>query len=372
MFDDLQPVVKDGCGVFGVLRKDGAERIGNSVALTGIECAKYRGSSLGAGFAAFGASRDSQPPYRVKTFVDGKTTLQEVRTLLADSAEVEKVDERIPSFDGDGRPFGVYTAFINAPDEVLAKRVNVVNSEMRSNGRIRGRVYSYGRYVNVYKGVGHPTDVAKACDLVEDRVFADAWIAHTRQPTNSPGFCPFWSHPFAAFEFALVHNGDISSFGSNMEFLNSVGVRSHVGTDSEVIVRLLDHLVRVCGLSIEEAATILSNPFEEDHGFMNRNCAAERRLVTKMRGAQLDGPFTAVVGYCDGKDTYLLGLVDKSKFRPAVVGEDASRFMIASEETQIRALSPDAEVWTIEPRSFFLCSIKKGVIRSGKRGKVEA
>jgi glutamate synthase domain-containing protein 1 len=48
-----QPVYKDGCGIFGVIRKDGAPKVSNLDALTGIACIKYRGSDLGAGFALF-------------------------------------------------------------------------------------------------------------------------------------------------------------------------------------------------------------------------------------------------------------------------------------------------------------------------------
>ncbi|TLX93771.1 MAG: hypothetical protein E6K96_09045 [Thaumarchaeota archaeon] len=73
--EEFTPVVKDGCGVFGVLRKEGAERIGNSVALKAIECVRYRGSNLGAGFAAF-TNQEPRPPARIKVFVDGKESLQ--------------------------------------------------------------------------------------------------------------------------------------------------------------------------------------------------------------------------------------------------------------------------------------------------------
>jgi len=372
MADGLWPVVKDGCGVFGVLRKEGAERIGNSVALMGIECARYRGSDLGAGFASFRANRESWPPYRVKMFVKDDETLQEIRSMISSADDVKIVNERVPSFYDGRERFAVYTVFIESSEETLSSLVNTINSSMWNSSRIRARVYSYGRYVNVYKDIGYPIDIAKKCNLIEDRVFADAWIAHTRQPTNSPGSYPVWSHPFASFEFGIVHNGDISSFGSNMELLNSVGMKSHVGTDSEVIVRLLDHLVRVYGLAIDDAARILSNPFEEDLRGRNGDYIAERRLVARLRGAQLDGPFTAIAGYCDGDDAYLLGLVDRSKFRPVVVGEDEERFFVASEESQIRAISHRAKVWTLEPGNFFLCSMKRGLIESGRRNRAKA
>src|SRR4029077_15979691 len=124
-----------------------------------------------------------------------------------------------------------------------------------------GRIFSYGKYVTVYKEVGYPAEVAKMGGLDGDDGGADMWLAPTRQPTNSPGSLPIWSHPFASMNTAIVHNGDISSYGSNMELLNSWGIKSHVGTDSEVIARLLDHLMRIDGLNVREAATVLTNPF---------------------------------------------------------------------------------------------------------------
>ena len=137
-----------------------------------------------------------------------------------------------------------------------------------------------------------------------------------------------------------------------------------MGTDSEVIARLLDHLVRVEGLSLFEAATLLTNPFE-------RQFSPEvRKLLIRYRGARLDGPFAVVAGFCDGNDTYLLALTDRSKFRPLLVGEDDGRFYVASEENQIRNLSKDAVVWAPEPGSFFLASVKKGILEPGTKRKI--
>ena len=163
---------------------------------------------------------------------------------------------------------------------------------------------------------------------------------------------------------AIAHNGDISSFGANLEQLNSWGLRSHVGTDSEVIARLLDHLVRVEHLSLFDAATLMTNPFDA-------NLAPDvRRLLNRYRGARLDGPFAVVAGFSDGDDTYLLALTDRSKFRPLLIGEDDREFYVASEEVQIRNLSKDATVWAPEPGSFFLASVKKGMLEPGTRRKI--
>jgi len=356
------PVVKDGCGVFGMLRKADAPLISNTVAVNGISCIKYRGSDLGAGYAAFRTSDGSgEVPYRIQAFVTGAASAERIATVL--EARVGAVEGRsLRVVDPRRKELSVWEATIRArekdSDSTLEKAVDSVNSSLFKDS-FEGRIFSFGRYLTVYKEVGYPAEVAKMWGLEGDQGVADMWIAHTRQPTNSPGSLPIWSHPFASMDTAIVHNGDISSYGSNMELLNSWGIKSHVGTDSEVIARLLDHLIRVEGLTIREAATVLTNPFE-------RNISQEmRQLLYRYRGARLDGPFAVVAGYADGKDTFLIALTDRSKFRPLLFGEDESYFYVASEENQIRNQSKDAKIWTPEPGAFFIASLKGGLVESG-------
>ncbi|MDA4130166.1 MAG: hypothetical protein OK457_05310 [Thaumarchaeota archaeon] len=118
------------------------------------------------------------------------------------------------------------------------------------------------------------------------------------------------------------------------------------------------------GLSIIEAASLLTNPFEDR---IRGNLLLE--TLSQYRGAKLDGPFAIVVGFEDEYDTYLVALTDRSKFRPLLFGEDENRYFVASEENQIRTISPHASVWTPEPGSFFVASLKRGLISSGTRRK---
>src|SRR2546428_13445758 len=125
------------------------------------------------------------------------------------------ISERLPDSDSDSDSdsasdstakgvFTVYEVLVDSPDELLFEATNTLNELMSREG-IRARVYSSGRYVNVDKDVGYPREDAKRCNLIEDRVFADAWLAHTRQPTHSPGRYPIGSHPFSAVDFAIAH-----------------------------------------------------------------------------------------------------------------------------------------------------------------------
>lgn len=354
-----QPIVKDGCGVLGLIRKPGAPQISSKNAVIGLSCIKYRGSDLGAGYACFDSSNLDK--IKIKAFVKDETVRKFIESELSILLGAP-LFSRLETLDNKSlrKILDLEFEYSGVGESNLDRKVDQINSTLLSNRRIEGRIFSYGRSVSVFKEVGYPQDVAKMFGLdAENEKFGDVWLGHTRQPTNSPGSSPIWSHPFSSFDCAIVHNGDISSFGANLELLNSLGFRSHVGTDSEVIANLLNYLIRIEGLSVVEAATVLTNPFAE------RLQPGTLALLSKYKGAKLDGPFAVVAGYSDETDSYLIALTDRSKFRPIVLGEDDDFFYVASEENQIRILSAEARIWTPEPGSFFIASVKKGLIESG-------
>ena len=345
------------CGILGVLRREGAAKIRADETLSSIECVRYRGSRYGAGFAAY--NLDSSRYIKLKAFVSDDNTLQHIKNIMKEYAEGgfwELGFETPPE-----TRFMSWAAYVDASENSLRMAVDRINRDLMDAG-MSGRVYSWGRYVEVFKGVGYPLDVCGQYRLVERNVSADLWIAHTRQPTNSPGVYPIWSHPFASHEWAIAHNGDISSFGANMEFMNYRGVSSFVGTDSELIAYILDHLT--ANMSVEKAANIMVNPFEDQ--LLNGLAGITLEEYVAWRGAMLDGPFSVVAGYCDGDDVYMLALADRSKFRPLVVGVDGERVYVASEEAEIRQLSEEADVWPVKPGGVFLASMKKGIILAGR------
>jgi glutamate synthase domain-containing protein 1 len=345
------------CGILGILRRDGASKIKADETLTSIECVRYRGSRYGAGFAAY--NLDAGSHYKVKAFVADGEALQHVKQALKEYA-VDGFWEL--GVETPQTKFMSWAAYVDTDEESLRRAVDRVNRDLFDGG-LRGRIYSWGRFVEVFKGVGYPSDVCSIYRLVERNVSADLWIAHTRQPTNSPGVYPVWSHPFASHEWAIAHNGDISSFGANMEFMHHRGVSSFVGTDSELIAYILDYLTR--HMPVEKAAAAMVNPFEDQ--LLNGEASGLTvEEYVRWRGALLDGPFSVVAGYCDGEDVYMLAMADRSKFRPLVVGDDGERIYVASEEAEIRSLSEDADVWPVKPGGVFLASMKQGIIMTGR------
>ena len=334
--------------------------IPSSVAVVGICAARQRGSRLGAGFASTVLEDGSRNPFRMKAFVRDKSVAEELVPTISSSIS-EVIDTSFSDFGGSsaaGMPL-VEMTLVQPDLRSISGIVDRINSRLISGSEVKGRIFSYGNYTDVFKGVGFPDDVASLYGLQNDTREAHAWIAHTRQPTNSPGALPVWSHPFSALDCAIVHNGDISSFGANIAYLESRGYHSHIGTDSEVIVRLLEVLIREEGLELCDALKVLSNPHSRQ---LSSN---EREFLTGYKNARLDGPFSVVGSLGTGKDCYLFAVTDRSKFRPLVIGRDSRFYYAASEESQIRSLSPNAEIWGVESASFFVYSVKKGLIASG-------
>lgn len=135
----------------------------------------------------------------------------------------------------------------------------VVRAAMRINQELTGaHVFSCGKNMGVFKGVGYPEDIGEFYRLGEYRGYC--WTAHGRYPTNTPGW---WggAHPFALLDYSVVHNGEISSYDANRRFMEMFGYQCTLQTDTEVITYMLDYLLRRQGLSLSEAAAVMAAPF---------------------------------------------------------------------------------------------------------------
>ena len=241
-------VSKDDCGVFAVLKKKHSSKIPNQIAVDGIECVRFRGSKFGAGFASFNLE-NSNKDFLLSIFVENENTFDEIKAILIDRGFTMR-DIKSQTVAASELSLDISLTISTDDSEKLAQVVNEINYKF-SIPNYRARIYSSGNYVNVYKDIGYPSDVASSTGLIKSDAVADLWIAHTRQPTNSPGSSAIWCHPFSNVNAAIVHNGDISSFGSNINFLNYRGVTNLVGTDSEVVAFIVDYLSRIENLSMK-------------------------------------------------------------------------------------------------------------------------
>ncbi len=300
------------CGILGVisLRGDG---IPFSTVFRGLDIMRERGSGHGAGYAMV----DPSPYVRVKAYFESEGDLEEARQALK---PVKEEVYRLPGGIID------YVAYVE--DGAPMPR--------------RGVVYSLSRWLNVFKGATWHTEVAKLYGMWERR--SSAWVAHIRYPTNSPGKKPYFSHPFSSGDVVIVHNGDLSSYGSNVNLLMYRYMQSSfTGNDSEAIAFLLNALSR--DYDVEEAVVELIEG-------------------SRVRWARLDGPY-AVAFIVGGEKPVLGAFVDKQHFRPLYMGMDGDNLYVASEAAAIRAMSPQAEVWVMRGGEYVIAG--NGQVRGNFR-----
>jgi glutamate synthase domain-containing protein 1 len=214
----------------------------------------------------------------------------------------------------------------------------VTHIVMDINVNVKGAtVFSSGKNMGVFKASGWPEDVANFYRIEDYKGYI--WLAHNRYPTNSPGW---WggAHPFNLLNWSVVHNGEITSYGTNQRYVEGYGYKCTLFTDTEVVAYLFDLLGRQHELSHEVVVRALAPPFWDE---IDRMPSKESELNKAIRltygSALMNGPFAIVVGTDDG----IVGFTDRIKLRPLVVGENGSKLYISSEEAAIRTLDPDVK-----------------------------
>jgi glutamate synthase domain-containing protein 1 len=212
---------------------------------------------------------------------------------------------------------------------------------MLINSEVDGAfVASSGKNMGAFKGVGFPEEIGHYYLLEEYAGYT--WTGHNRFPTNTPGW---WggAHPFTLLDWAIVHNGEISSYGINSRYLEQFGYKCTLGTDTEVAAYLFDLMLRRHKLPLALACKALASPLWTE---IDRMPADEQAVMKSLRAvygpAMLNGPFAIVLGFNGG----MVALNDRIKLRPLVAARQGSKLMVASEESAMREVldAPD-EVW---------------------------
>ena len=235
--------------------------------------------------------------------------------------------------------------------EFVARSVMKINTEMKG-----AYVFSSGKNMGAFKAVGFPEDVGVFYRLEEYEGYS--WTAHGRYPTNTPGW---WggAHPFTLLDYSIVHNGEISSYDANRRFIEMFGYKCNLQTDTEVITYIMDYLIRVKGLTLNEAASVIAAPFWST--IEGKENAEEKEKLTFLRtvfpSLLVTGPFSIVFGFNGG----LMALNDRLKLRSMVIGEKDDKVYIASEEAAIRSMEPDAEnIWAPAGGEPVIIKVKEG------------
>jgi glutamate synthase domain-containing protein 1 len=179
-----------------------------------------------------------------------------------------------------------------------------------------------GTELTVYKGTGHPRELARTYDLAG----ASGWqgLAHTRMATES-AVIPAGCHPFSVgVDQCLVHNGSFANHATIRRELEAEGVVFDSENDSEVGARFVAaRLAR--GEDLEKALRALCERF--------------------------DGFYTLLVTSGDG----FAVVRDAIACKPAIIAETDAWVAMASEFRALAELPgiDTARIWEPEPERVY-------------------
>ncbi len=307
-----------------------------------------RGSGEGAGYAAYGVYPDFADYYAIHLFfnnlVEPKGAVDEI---LRAWGKIEH-EEEIPTVEQpDLRRTRIPWRYFFKPDPTLMPGSDTPEEDiimmlvMKINTSIQGAlVFSSGKNIGVFKASGWPEAVADFYQI--DQYEGYIWLAHNRYPTNTPGW---WggAHPFNLLDWSVIHNGEITSYGTNRRYIESFGYRCTMFTDTEVVAYLCDLLSRRHGLPRELMVRAFAPPFWDEIDRMKKPEMELNHAIRQTYGSALmNGPFAIVVATADG----IVGFTDRIKLRPLIAAEAGDRLYIASEEAAIRRMESSLDhVW---------------------------
>ena len=336
-----------GCAVAGVIDRSGGVMSGEGM-IEAISVMHDRSNGLGGGFAGYGIYPHYKEFYAFHLFYDGKSAQTEAEAFITRHFEIVYSSEiqtrKIPTVTDEPLIFRYFLAPL--PQKLsrshLDEREYVARCVNRINARIDGAyVFSSGKNMGIFKGVGYPEDIGRFYRLEEYEGYA--WTCHGRYPTNTPGW---WggAHPFGLLDFSVVHNGEISSYDANRRYIEMFGYKCTLHTDTEVITYIIDYLVRRRGLTLEEAAHVIAASFWSTISGKEPAAREQETLLRRMFPSLLvTGPFSVILGYTGG----LMVIGDRLKLRSAVCAQKGDVAYIASEESAIRRIEPDLDrVWS--------------------------
>lgn len=353
--------IPSGCAISGIFARDGKRFSGEDI-IKSIGIMHDRSNGLGGGFAGYGIYPENKDNYAFHVFYDSKECKKVCEEFLEEHFDIINLSkipvQKSPKIVNE--PL-IWRYFLNPlptklADSQLDEREYVVKCVMKVNTFIDGAyIFSSGKNMGVFKAVGYPEDVGRFYRLDEYEGYS--WTAHGRYPTNTPGW---WggAHPFALLDYSIVHNGEISSYDANRRFVEMLGYKCNLLTDTEVITYIMDYLIRKQGLTVEEAAMVIAAPFWTT---IEHKSEEKREIYTYFRkmfpSLLITGPFSILLGYEGG----LMALNDRLKLRSMVVAEKGDMFYASSEESAIRIIQPELDrIWAPKGGEPVIVTLNKG------------
>ncbi len=343
MLREGQIRIPSGCAISGIMNKKGRVFGGGDI-INSIAVMHDRSNGLGGGFAAYGIYPEFKEEYAFHFFFDHTAIKNEIEALLKKNfiiASGEAIPVRKSNSIKDA-PL-IWRYFVRPKHRVLVKQEVdeeefVVRFVMRVNSEIDGAyIFSSGKNMGAFKGVGYPEDIGEFYRLEEYSGYI--WTAHGRFPTNTPGW---WggAHPFTLLDCSVVHNGEISSYDANRRQLEMYGYKCVLQTDTEVVAYIFDYLMRKQGLPLDVIVKAMASPFWHEIDRMNKK---EKEILRAIRvvygGFLVNGPFSILIGTNQG----MIALNDRIKLRPSIAATKGDYLYVASEEAAIRQVCSKPE-----------------------------
>lgn len=340
------PRIPSGCAISGVMNKKG-ERFSGTDIMKSIALMHDRSNGLGGGFAAYGIYPEYPDHYALHVFYDNNANRVTTEEYINEHFKVDASEmiqtRKVKSITNS--PL-IWRYFVKpessgfSPSEITEEEY-VVRCVMTINSSFEGAyVFSSGKNMGAFKGVGYPEDIGEFYRLDEYKGYI--WTAHGRFPTNTPGW---WggAHPFTLLDWSIVHNGEISSYGANARFLEMFGYKCTLQTDTEAITYIFDYLLRQQKLPLEMAIATVAAPLWKE---IERLDDEKKELYKSLRAVYgsllMNGPFSIILGTKNG----IMALNDRIKLRNMVAATKGDFLYVASEESAIREICPAPEkVW---------------------------
>ena len=361
----------DACGISAFMNVDGKMESGEKIVKM-ITTMMDRENGLGAGFAIYGIFPDRKDYFCFQMLLDDEEAKRRVRDYLSRHTMI--VDEEpIPTRETPAvrQPIPVLWRFFLSPLEEKKREQDAYDYMMRIvmyiNAEIDGAFcMSSGKNMAVFKGNGWSGDVAHfyAIDEIQSYFF----MAHSRFPTNTPGW---WggAHPFNLFDLSIIHNGEITSYGTNKRYVEMFGYRCTLMTDSEVVTYILDLLIRRQKLPLQVACMAAAPAYHkviESHE--GEKLSFWRLIRETYRPAMINGPFSICVGMNEPTPA-LLGLTDRKKLRPliAATSRGGRSVFLSSEECAVRIIGEEVEqVWAPLAGNPVIVEKGSGIVSKGE------
>jgi glutamate synthase domain-containing protein 1 len=355
--------IPSGCAISGIFSRSG-ERFSGAAMIKSMSVMHDRSNGLGGGFAGYGIYPEYKEYYALHLFYNSMKARHECEEFLEKHFFIINSSEIPTEKTGGVTDAPLIWRYFAAPhttrltDSQLDEREYVAKCVFSINEKYEGSyVFSSGKNMGVFKGVGFPEDIGRFYML--DTYEGYCFTAHGRYPTNTPGW---WggAHPFALLDYSVVHNGEISSYDANRRAIEMYGYRCTLLTDTEVIAYIIDYLNRKKGLSFTEIAHVVAAPFWETIEAMPDEERQMHEYLRNVFAAQLiTGPFSIIAGFEGG----IMALNDRLKLRSMVVGERKDRVYIASEEAAIRVIEPNLDrVWSPSGGEPVIVTLERGQV----------